>query len=170
MEEKHETEKKWTKLLNSFSALAKATTRAQHAIEQTLPETPNRRKTVQKELFHWSAIQNDSGDEPIERLKHVLALSDDVKQQVENFYRHDNISCQAPGRKDVVSVKENGSRAKYQTRHLTLSVNKVVALFQEEYLKVKIDWNKIASLRPADMLLSSKNHRICVFASITKMS
>ena len=170
MEEKHETEKKWTKLLNSFSALAKATTRAQHAIEQTLPETPNRRKTVQKELFHWSAIQNDSGDEPIERLKHVLALSDDVKQQVENFYRHDNISCQAPGRKDVVSVKENGSRAKYQTRHLTLSVNKVVALFQEEYLKVKIDWNKIASLRPADMLLSSKNHRICVFTSITKMS
>ena len=170
MEEKHETEKKWTKLLNSFSALAKATTRAEHAIEQTLPETPNRRKTVQKELFHWSAIQNDSGDEPIERLKHVLALSDDVKQQVENFYRHDNISCQAPGRKDVVSVKENGSRAKYQTRHLTLSVNKVVALFQEEYLKVKIDWNKIASLCPADMLLSSKNHRICVFASITKMS
>ena len=46
MEEKHKTEKKRTKLLNSFSALAKATTRAQRAIEQALPKTPNQRKAV----------------------------------------------------------------------------------------------------------------------------
>ena len=108
MEEKHETEKKRTKPFNSFSALAKATTRPQHAIKQALPKTPNRRKGVQRELFCQSAIQNDADDEPIERLKPAHTLSDDVKQQVENIYRRDDISHQAPGRKDVVSVKENG--------------------------------------------------------------
>ena len=131
MEEKHETRKKRTKPCNSFSVLAKATTRAQHAIEQTLPKTTNRRKAVQRELFRRSAIQNDAGDKPIERPELVHTLSDDLKQQVENFYRHDYISRQAPCGKDVVSVKENGSCTKYQTRHLTSSVNKVFALFQE---------------------------------------
>ena len=41
MEEKHETEKKRTKSFNSFSALAKAATRAQCTIEQALLKTPN---------------------------------------------------------------------------------------------------------------------------------
>ena len=68
---------------------------------------------MRRELFHQSTIQNDAGDEPIERLKPVHTLSDDVKQQVENFYRRDDISRQAPGRKYVVSVKENGSCTKY---------------------------------------------------------
>ena len=131
MEEKHETKKKRTKPFNSFSVLAKATTRAQRAIEQALPKTPNRRKAVQRELFRQSAIQNDAGDKPIERPKLVHTLSDDLKQQVENFYRHDDISRQAPCRKDVVSMKGNGSCTKYQTRHLTSSFNKVFALFQE---------------------------------------
>ena len=68
---------------------------------------------MQRELFRRSAIQHDAGDEPIERLKPVHSLSDDVKQQIENFYRCDDISRQAQGRKDVVSVKENGSCARY---------------------------------------------------------
>ena len=163
MGEKHEIEKKRTKPFNSFSALAKATTRAQCAIEQFLPKTPNRREAVQRELFCRSAIQNVAVDEPIERPKPVHTLSDDVMQQVENFYRRDDISRQAPGRKDVVSVKENGSCTKYQTRHLTSSVNEVFALFQEEYLKVKIGRSKSASLCPTDVLLSSKIPRnVCL--------
>ena len=51
MEEKHETQKKQTKPFNSFSALEKATTKAQYAIELALLKTPNRRKAVQRELF-----------------------------------------------------------------------------------------------------------------------
>ena len=131
MEEKHETKKKRTKPFNSFSVLAKATTWAQRAIEQALSKIPNRRKAVQREIFRRSAIQNDAGDKPIERPKLVHTLSDDLKQQVENFYRRDDISRQAPCRKDVVSVKENGSCTKYQTRHLTSSVNKAFALFRK---------------------------------------
>ena len=60
-------------------------------------------------------------------------------------------------------MKENGSRTKYQTRHLTSSVNKIFALFQEEYQKVKIDRSKFGSLGPADVLLSSKIPRnVCL--------
>ena len=163
MEEKHETDKKRTKLFNSFSALSKATTRAQRAVEQALPKTPNRRKAVQREIFRRSAIQNDAGDDPIERSKPVHTLSDNVKQQVENFYRCDDISRRAPGKKDVVSVEENGSCGKYQTRHLTSSVNEVFALFQAEYPKVKISWCKFASLCLADVLLSTKIPRnVCL--------
>ena len=53
-------------------------------------------------------------------------------------------------------MEENGSCAKYQTRHLISSVDKVFALFQEEYPEVKIGWSKFDSLCPADVLLSSK--------------
>ena len=63
---------------------------------------------MQGEFFRRSTMQNDAGDEPIERPKPVYTLSDDVKQQVENFYRYDDISCQASGRKDVVCVKKMG--------------------------------------------------------------
>ena len=121
---------------------------------------------MQRELFHWSAIHNDAGDEPIERLKPIHTLSEDVNPQVENFYRCDDISCQAPDRKDLVSVKENESHTKYQTRHLTSSVNEVSALFQDKYLKVKIGWSMFASLHPADVLLNSKipwNMRLCKY-------
>ena len=54
-----------------------------------------------------------------------------------------------------------------QTRHLTSLVNKVFALFQEEYQKVKIGWSQFASLHSADVLLSNG---MCAFASIMKMS
>ena len=74
MEEKHETDKKRTKPFNSFSALAKATTKVQRAIEQALPKTPNRREAVQRELFHQSAIQNVAVDKPIERPQPVHTL------------------------------------------------------------------------------------------------
>ena len=137
MEEKHETKKKRTKPFNSFSVLAKATTWAQRAIEQALSKIPNRRKAVQREIFRRSAIQNDAGDKPIERPKLVHTLSDDLKQQVENFYRRDDISRQAPCRKDVVSVKENGSCTKYQTRHLTSSVNKAFCSFPKGQFRIK---------------------------------
>ena len=83
-------------------------------------------------------MQNDAGDEPIERPKPVYTLSDDVKQQVENFYRYDDISCQAPGRKDVVSVKKNGSRAKYQTRYLTYQLTRYLLFSKKNIRKLKL--------------------------------
>ena len=170
MEEKHETQKKQTKPFNSFSALEKATTKVQYAIELALLKTPNRRKAVQRELFRWSAIQNDAGDEPIERPEPVHTFSDDVKQQVENFYRCDDISRQAPGRKDVVSVEENRSCTKYQTRHLISSVDKVFALFQEEYPEVKLAGASLTVFALQMCYWVVKYHRMCAFASITKMS
>ena len=51
MEEKHETDKKETKPFNSFSALAKATTRAQRAIEQALPKTLTEGKQCKESFF-----------------------------------------------------------------------------------------------------------------------
>ena len=64
---------------------------------------------------------------------------------------------------NVVSVKQNGSRTKYQTRHLKSSVSNIFALFQEEYPKVKIGRSKFGSLGPADVLLSSKIPRnVCL--------
>jgi hypothetical protein len=43
-----------------------------------------------------------------------------------NFYEQDDISRQAPGRKDVVTIRsENGEKTKMQARHLTTTINKV---------------------------------------------
>ena len=104
MEEKHETEKKRTKPFKQFLSFSK---------DYKLYQKPLTEGKQCKESFFANLQYNDAGDEPIERPKPVQTLSDDVKQQVEIFYRCDDISREAPGRKDVVSVKENGSRAKY---------------------------------------------------------
>ena len=82
-------------------------------------------------------------------------------RQMMKFYQQDDISRQAPGRKDVINVRDkDGQKVKCQTRHLTSLIMETYALFCKEYLQGK---SKFAELRPKHVLLSSKlPHNVCL--------
>ena len=96
--------------------------------------------------------------------EHKVAISMESIEAVKFFYQRDDISRRAPGRKDVVTVRDvDGVKMKYQARHLTSSVAEVHALFHEEFPLYKIGKSKFAELRPQHVLLSSKlPHNVCL--------
>ena len=83
---------------------------------------------------------------------------------VKAFYERDDLSRQAPGRKDSKKfLQEDGTRCQVQVRHLTFSILEAYALFKEAYPNVKIGKSKFADLRPKHVLVQNKlPHNVCL--------
>ena len=96
--------------------------------------------------------------------KYGIAVSDEIKNLVKQFYEREDISRLAPGRKDVVIIRNSqGEKSKVQARHLTTTIKEVHATFKEENLAIKIGRSKFVELRPNHVLLSSKLPRnVCL--------
>lgn len=75
---------------------------------------------------------------------------------VKQFYCKDYISRITPGRRDVITVRDNEGKKKIQKRHLTMSIKECFATFKEENPEDKIGISKFAELRPQNVLLSSQ--------------
>ena len=92
------------------------------------------------------------------------SIPDKTKKLVKEFYQLDSVSCQAPGRKDFVSVivKDEGKKH-IQKRHLFCSLKETYAMFVKDNPTVKIGLSKFCSLRPINIVLSSKLPRdVCL--------
>ena len=141
---------------------AVALARAKRALSKALPKSPRRRKAVHQRLYQievGSSSASPTNDSP----RRSDALSDETVELVKEFYQRDDISRQAPGRKDVINVQDkNGQKVLCQTRHLTSSLMETYALFCKDYPN-KIGKSKFAELRPNHVLLSSKlPHNVCL--------
>ena len=92
------------------------------------------------------------------------ALDPETVKKVTDYYQRDDISHQAPGRKDVVTIyDENGEKQKVQVRHLTSSIIETYRLFRKDFENIEIGKSKFAELRPKHVLLSSKlPHNVCL--------
>ncbi|CAF3985084.1 unnamed protein product [Rotaria sp. Silwood2] len=91
------------------------------------------------------------------------SLSTDVKQQVYDFYFRDDISYQAPGKRDSITIRENGEKKKLQKRYLLYSLNEVYQLFAEENPQVVISCSSFKKLRPCNVLYKSATpHNLCL--------
>lgn len=53
-------------------------------------------------------------------------------EKVQKFYASNDISWQAPGKRDTKTVKENGTKVQYQKRYLLYSISEVFELFIEQ--------------------------------------
>ena len=149
----------------SAQALGKAIYRARRALRPALPSTPRRKKAVCRELLRRTFDIDD--EEPCSSPNQPVGhkpLSKETIDKVVECYERDDISRQAPGRKDVVNVRnEAGEKEKRQARHLTTSVKEAYALFCEEYPETKIGKSKFAELRPKHVLLLNKlPHNVCM--------
>ena len=131
-----------------------------------LPQTPNRRKVVCKKLYEMechNSTLTQKGEEGTQS-KQGLHVDEDTIKKIHAFYQRDDISRQAPGRKDVLTIRDaKGTKTKHQKRHLTSSILEVFALFKEEYPDITVGKSKFADLRPKHVLLSSKlPHNVCL--------
>ncbi|CAF1530923.1 unnamed protein product [Adineta ricciae] len=86
-----------------------------------------------------------------------------LKEKAKNFYCRDDISCQAPGKHDAITVKDNGTMLKVQKRYLLHTLNEVYRLFLNENTDDRISCSSFKELRPPNILYKSlTSHNICV--------
>ncbi|CAF1437694.1 unnamed protein product [Rotaria sordida] len=91
------------------------------------------------------------------------SLSTDVKQRVYDYYFRDDISYQAPGKRDSITIRENGEKKKLQKRYLLYSLNEVYQLFAEENPQAVISCSSFKNLRPCNVLYKSATpHNLCL--------
>ncbi|CAF1424572.1 unnamed protein product [Adineta steineri] len=91
------------------------------------------------------------------------SLSTDVKQQIYDYYFRDDISYQAPGKRDSITIKENGVKKKLQKRYLLYSLNEIYQMFAEENPQVQISCSSFKNLRPCNVLYKSATpHNLCL--------
>ena len=95
-------------------------------------------------------------------------LNDDTIAKVKDFYSNNEISWQAPGCKDFVTIRtvnSDGTRAKTteQTRYLTVSLKEAYHHFMTINPNIKVGLSKFCDLRPPNIKpLDSIPHDICV--------
>jgi len=87
---------------------------------------------------------------------------------VNSFYSTDDISWQAPGRKDHVIIRrisEDGQKTKttQQTRYMLMSLREAYNKFKEEHPTIKVELSKFCELRPPCIkLFDHLPHQVCL--------
>ncbi|XP_065651101.1 E3 ubiquitin-protein ligase BRE1A-like [Hydra vulgaris] len=121
----------------SVSTLGKAVKRA----ESALPKSPRKRaKVVQKLLTKMNEI-------PSPEKKHSKnALDALTTKLVLDFYQSDDISRQAPGKRDTIVVRLKNKKETVQKRHLYMNVSEAYAVFKSDYPEESVGKSKFASL------------------------
>lgn len=155
-----ESDETGSPVYKSSRALAKALS---VATKRGLPKSPRHKKEVVRKLFqlHVSPSASASSSPTPGR---STAIACETVQLVTDFYIRDDVTRQAPGRKDAVTVRgADGIKSKLQVRHMMYSINETYQLFKEEYPNTKIGSSKFAELRPKNVLLSCKlPHNVCL--------
>ncbi|CAM4982008.1 unnamed protein product [Rotaria socialis] len=91
------------------------------------------------------------------------ALPTTVKNKVYEFYCRDDISYQAPGKRDSITIKENGLRKKMQKKYLLFTLRELYELFIQENPNAIISLSSFQDLRPDYILYkSSIPHNMCI--------
>ncbi|XP_072180506.1 uncharacterized protein [Diadema setosum] len=151
---------------NSAMAFAKATARARRMLDPSLPSTPRRRVAVCRKLYEAESRQGaDVPSTSAEKNKPGPArqLGDGDVKVIHEFYERDDVSYQAPGKKDVVTMWNDGDKKKVQARYLTSSVKETHAFFREEHPDIEVGFSKFAEYCPKHILLSHKiPHNVCL--------
>jgi hypothetical protein len=66
----------------------------------------------------------------VQNIKITIVIQNSCFQ---DFYAKDSISWHAPGKRDFITIQENGSRIRYQKRHLLHNIGEVHELFVQEH-------------------------------------
>lgn len=86
---------------------------------------------------------------------------------IQSFYRDDEHSQACPGKRDYVTINENGHQIKKQRRMLMCNLKEVYLYFKEKYPNYKIGFSTFAGLRPKEVVLGLDKHgthSVCVCA------
>ena len=132
-------------------------------VKSVLPASPRKREAVVKQLLFQ--IQPATSKASTFATNSARALTKEEQKKIVDFYLCDDISRQAPGKRDTKSVKNvsSGKREVFQKRHMVMAVKEAFVLYKDEYPDCKIHISKFYSMRPQHVLLSSETpHNVCV--------
>lgn len=91
-------------------------------------------------------------------------IEDRIIDKVKEFYLCEEISRMMPGKKDVVSVRENGKKELIQKQLVLCNLREAYHLYSERFPTDKISFSKFAECRPKQCVLagSAGTHSVCV--------
>ena len=120
---------------------------------QSLPSSPRKRQCIVKRLAKEVGLDVAS---PKKKAKN--GLNDDTIAKVKDFFSNNEISWQAPGRKDFVTIRtvnSDSARAKTteQTCYLTVSLKEAYHHFMTMSPNIKVGLSKFCDLRPPNIKL-----------------
>ena len=143
----------------SRQALGKAMKRLEHG----LPSSPRKQRFVVEKLARSVGVPVCSSSK-----KSTSAESEEKIELVHSFYRTDDISWQAPGRKDRIIIRETteeGPRIKttQQVRYMMMSLREAYNKFIEQHSTMKMSLSKFCELRPPNVkLFDHLPHQVCL--------
>ena len=105
-------------------------TRAIRKAESSLPNSPRKRSQVVQKFFEETCCSTSRS--PAKTLARP-SLSQETVTMIENFYEQDDISRQAPGKRDIIVVCTDVWTETRQRRHLLMTVAEAYKLFREKY-------------------------------------
>lgn len=157
-----------TPLYKSKQSLFKAVNR----VRQSLPQNDDRKKLVLKELFSQyypeaSKMLNKSISQKTNILKQNLRKEIN-HQHARNFYSRSDISYEAPGKSDVMFIKNaNKQKELRQKRYMVMTVGEAYDIYKDETDKKNvINRTKFYELRPQNIFVVNETpHNVCVCQS-----
>lgn len=123
-----------------------------------IPEATKYMINKAKQLF------DENGILTLPAKKKGRALNPETKALVQSFYCNDEVSRLMPGKKDFISIKENGVRRHEQKRLVLGNLKELYSLFGTQHPDNHIGFSTFADLRPENCILagSSGTHTVCV--------
>ena len=116
----------------SVSTLSKAVKKAKSA----LSNSPRKRAAVVKKL----SLEAGCLEVTFPQTKQgATSLSEELKAAVTDFYLRDDISRQAPGKRDTIVVREDNEKKTMRKRHLSMNISEVYQLFKQEILIKRLE-------------------------------
>ena len=147
----------------SSQSLGKALKRAR----TSLPKSPTKQRLVVSKLAESVGLKLTPESGPSGTIS-SSGITDDTKKSVYQIYHSDDISWQAPGRKDHITVREKNEdglmvKRTEQVRYMLMSLREAYSKFKEANPSLKIGVSKFCDLRPAHVKLFDQiPHQVCV--------
>lgn len=138
-------------------AKGKAVKRVQNA----LPVSPRKRRCVIESLAKDAGMEIPTASSS----RSHNSLSEETKEMVIKFYNTNDISWEAPGRKDRIIIREENSEGRKVKRteqvcYMLVSLKEAHNCFIKTHSEYKIGLSKFCDLRPKNIKLSSQ--RVCM--------
>lgn len=94
-------------------------------------------------------------------------LSSDTVKRVKDFYLLSEISYTCPGKRDYISISDNGQKIAKQRRLLLMNLKEAFKAFKEENDDCQISFTKFTMLRPPECILAldgagTRNACVCM--------
>lgn len=132
-------------------------------VKEAMPKSPNKRHVVMRKIASdFGLVARDS-----QGFHSYRGLPQETKDAVTQFYVRDDISRQAPGRKDCITIRtSDGDRQQMQKHFMNFTISETHRMFLEEYdssQEIHVGLSKFAELRPKNVMLQSQTPaNVCV--------